>query len=170
MPADALDRMLDEWRRERPDIDADGMAVLPRVMRLAWFFDSAMQEVEAALGLKPRWLDVLSALRRSGAPFRLPAGELAEAVLLSSGGMTARIDRMEAAGLVRRGPDPEDRRGVLVELTPAGLEAIDRAIDADLELDERVNVLSEDERKTFIDLLRKQNLAFEEGRVPRPPS
>ena len=129
---DQLDRMLDQWRRERPEIEADGMALVPRVMRLAHLYDGEMARVSRSFGLKPGWLDVLSALRRIGPPCRMSATQLARWVLLSSGGMTSRLDRMEAAGLLRRRPDPSDRRGVLVELTERGRRVIDAAIDAHL--------------------------------------
>lgn len=159
---DRLDEMLDEWRRERPEIDASGMALVPRLMRLAYFYDREMQTVSRQFGLKPGWLDVLSSLRRMGAPHRMPATQLAHSVLLSSGGMTSRIDRMEEAGLLRRLPDPSDRRGVLAELTQKGHEVIDRAIDAHLDLYARLaSVLTDTERKTFTDLMRKQTVAFE---------
>src|SRR5919206_390092 len=85
---DQLDRMLDQWRRERPEIEADGMTLVPRVMRLAHLYDGEMARVSRSFGLKPGWLDVLSALRRIGAPHRMSATELARWVLLSSGGTT----------------------------------------------------------------------------------
>ena len=159
--------MLDQWRRERPEIEADGMTLVPRVMRLAHLYDGEMTRVSRSFGLKPGWLDVLSALRRIGAPHRMSATELARWVLLSSGGMTNRLDRMEEAGLVRRRPDPADRRGVLVELTPRGGRVIDAAIDAHLALYEQLvsGALSKTEQSTFVELMRKQTLAFEEGRV-----
>jgi DNA-binding MarR family transcriptional regulator len=159
--------MLDQWRKERPEIDADGMALVPRVMRLAHLYDIEMARVSRSFGLKPGWLDVLSALRRIGPPYRMSATELARWVLLSSGGMTNRLDRMEEAGLLRRRPDPSDRRGVLVELTPRGRKAIDAAIDAHLALYEELagGALSDDEQRTFVELMRKQTLAFEEGRI-----
>jgi len=159
--------MLDQWRRERPEIDADGMTLVPRVMRLAHLYDREMARVSRSFGLKPGWLDVLSALRRIGAPHRMSATELARWVLLSSGGMTNRLDRMEEAGLVRRRPDPADRRGVLVELTPGGRRVIDDAIDAHLALYEELlsGALTKAERRTLVELMRKQTLAFEEGRV-----
>ena len=164
---DQLDRMLDQWRQERPEIDADGMALIPRVLRLAGLYDGEMARVSRSFGLKPGWLDVLSALRRVGHPYRMSASELARWVLLSSGGMTNRLDRMQDAELVRRRPDPSDRRGVLVELTPPGRDLIDDAIDAHLALYTALvgAALSEAEQRTFIELLRKQTVAFEEGRV-----
>lgn len=160
---DQLDRMLDQWRHERPQIDADGMALVPRVIRLAHLYDSRMAEVSRSFGLKPGWLDVLSALRRIGAPYRMSASELARWVLLSTGAMTNRLDRMEEAGLVRRRPDPSDRRGVLIELTPRARRIIDAAIDAHLALYEELvrGVLTATERRTFIDLMRKQTVALE---------
>jgi DNA-binding MarR family transcriptional regulator len=164
---DQLDRMLEQWRRERPEIDAERMALIPRVMRLAHLYDREMARVSRRFGLKPGWLDVLSALRRVGPPYRMSATVLARWVLLSSGGMTLRLDRMEEAGLVTRRPDPSDRRGVLVELTTKGRKVIDAAIDAHLALyDELVSgALSASEQRRFIELMRKQTLAFEQGRI-----
>ena len=159
--------MLEQWRRERPEIEPDGMTLVPRVMRLAHLYDGEMARVSRSFGLKPGWLDLLSALRRIGPPHRMSATELARWVLLSSGGMTNRLDRMEEAGLIRRRPDPADRRGVLVELTPRGRRVIDAAIDAHLALYEELvsGALSKSEQRTFVELMRKQTLAFEEGRV-----
>jgi DNA-binding MarR family transcriptional regulator len=159
--------MLDQWRRERPEIDAEGMSLVPRVIRLAHLYDTQMARVSRSFELKPGWLDVLSALRRVGPPYRMSATELARWVLLSSGGMTGRLDRMEEAGLVRRRPDPSDRRGVLIELTSKGRAVIDGAIDAHLELYEQLvgAALNKAEQKKFIELTRKQILAFEEGRI-----
>lgn len=164
---DHLDRMLDQWRRERPEIDADGMALVPRVMRLAHLYAMEMARVSRSFDLKPGWLDVLSALRRIGSPYRMSATELARWVLLSSGGMTNRLDRMEEAGLVRRRPDPSDRRGVLVELTQHGRQVIDAAIDAHLALYDGLvgGALTKREQRIFVELMRKQTVAFEEGRV-----
>lgn len=161
--------MLDQWRRERPEIDADGMAVVPRVMRLAHLYATEMASVSRPFGLKPGWLDVLSALRRIGPAYRMSATELARWVLLSSGGMTNRLDRMEEAGLLRRLPHPSDRRGILVELTARGREVIDAAIDAHLALYDELasGALTEAEQQEFVKLLRKQTLALEEGEIGR---
>jgi DNA-binding MarR family transcriptional regulator len=159
--------MLEQWRRERPEINADGMALIPRVMRLAHLYDQEMARVSRRFDLKPGWLDVLSALRRVGPPYRMSASALARWVLLSSGGMTSRLDRMEEAGLVARLPDPADRRGVLIELTAKGRKVIDAAIDAHLTLYEELvsGALSEADQRRFIELMRKQTLAFEQGRI-----
>jgi DNA-binding MarR family transcriptional regulator len=162
---DQLDHMLDQWRVARPGSDADGMALIPRLLRLAHLYDAEMGKVSRSFGLKPGWLDVLSALRRIGSPYQMPATELARWVLLSSGGMTSRLDRMEEAGLLRRRPDPSDRRGVLVELTDQGRQVIDAAIDAHLALYRHLlsRALTQAEQRHFIELLRKQTLALEDG-------
>jgi DNA-binding MarR family transcriptional regulator len=161
--------MLDQWRHERPEIDAEGMSLVPRVIRLAHLYDAEMAHVSRSFGLKPGWLDVLSALRRIGTPYQMSASELARWVLLSSGGMTSRLDRMEDAGLLKRRPDPSDRRGVLIELTARGRAVIDAAIDAHLALYEQLisGALSKTEQQRFIELTRKQTLAFEQGRIGR---
>jgi DNA-binding MarR family transcriptional regulator len=158
--------MLDQWRQSRPEINAEGMSLVPRLLRLAHMYAGEMARVSESFGLKRGWLDVLSALRRVGPPYRMSATELAQWVLLSSGGMTGRLDRMEDAGLLRRCPDPEDRRGVLIELTPRGRTVIDAAIDAHLVLYEQLTgaALTKAEQQKFIELTRKQTLAFEQGR------
>jgi DNA-binding MarR family transcriptional regulator len=159
--------MLEQWRHVRPEIDPDGMALVPRVMRLAHLYDREMAWVSRSFGLKPGWLDVLSALRRVGPPYRMSATTLARWVLLSSGGMTSRLDRMEEAGLLKRQPDPSDRRGVLVELTAKGRKVIDAAIDAHLALYKELvgGALNRADQRRFIELMRKQTLAFEQGRI-----
>ena len=119
MSDDAIDRLIDQWREARPDLDPAPMAVLARLFRAAGAADRAVEAGLAEHGLQPGWFDVLSALRRAGAPHRLSPGRLSSAVMLSTGGMTKRLDRMEAAGLIRRTPDPADRRGLLVGLTTA---------------------------------------------------
>lgn len=159
---DHLGEMLDAWRRVRPETDVEAMEIVPRIVRLAHLWDEFVQELTASFGLKRGWLDVLSALRRSGPPFRLPATRLARSVLLSSGGMTARLDRMEAARLIRRLPDPNDRRGVLVELTRRGKDVVESVIDAQRDHYEPVlSVLTRNERTIFGDMLRRQLIAFE---------
>jgi DNA-binding MarR family transcriptional regulator len=159
---DQLAEMLDAWRRVRPSTDVEAMEIVPRILRLAHLWDAAVQELTASVGLQRGWLDVLSALRRTGPPHRLPATKLARSVLLSSGGMTARLDRMEASGFIRRLADPGDRRGVLVELTRKGKAAVEKVIDGQRDHYEPVlSVLTQTERKVFADMLRRQIVAFE---------
>ena len=160
---DHLGEMLEVWRRVRPETDVEAMEIVPRVLRLAHLWDEAVEELTASFGLQRGWLDVLSALRRTGPPHRLPATRLARSVLLSSGGMTARLDRMEEAGLLRRRPDLNDRRGVLVEATSKGKAVVEKVIDAQRDHYEPVlSVLTRTERKLFADMLRRQLVAFEQ--------
>jgi DNA-binding MarR family transcriptional regulator len=127
---DEVDRLVEAWRRERPELDTGPMQVLSRVTRLARHLDLARRHAFAAHGLETWEFDVLSALRRSGSPYELSPGRLLRETLVTSGTMTNRIDKMAARGLVARLPDPDDRRGVRVRLTDAGRAAVDAALDA----------------------------------------
>ena len=126
---DEVDDLVAAWRAERPDLDVEPLQVLSRVSRLARHLDLARRAAFAAHGLETWEFDVLSALRRQGAPYQLTPGALLRATLVTSGTMTNRVDRLAEAGLVRREPDPQDRRGVLVTLTPAGEARVDAALD-----------------------------------------
>ncbi|MCV2395800.1 MarR family transcriptional regulator [Actinotalea sp. M2MS4P-6] len=128
---DEVDRILEAWRRERPDLDVEPLAVLSRITRLARHLATARSGAFANHDLEQWEFDVLSALRRAGAPYELSPGVLVTQTMVTSGTMTNRIDRLEARGLVRRGPAPADRRGVLVRLTDAGRARVDAAL-ADL--------------------------------------
>ncbi|WP_239128983.1 MarR family winged helix-turn-helix transcriptional regulator [Sinosporangium siamense] len=152
---DEVDRLVASWRIERPDLDIAPLQVLSRVSRLAKHLDRARRAAFAEHGLENWEFDVLTALRRSGKPYELSPGALLRATLVTSGTMTNRIDRLTAAGLVRRRPDPEDRRGVLVSLTDKGLTQVDAAF-ADLLRRERdlLAGLGVSDRKTLADLLR----------------
>ncbi|WP_432941320.1 MarR family winged helix-turn-helix transcriptional regulator [Kribbella sp. CA-253562] len=133
---DEVDRLIEAWRRERPDLDVAPMEVLSRVSRLARHLDRARSQAFATHGLESWEFDVLAALRRAGAPYQLSPGRLLKETLVTSGTMTNRVDRLAARGLVERLPDPADRRGVLVQLTTAGRDAVDAAL-ADLLTHER---------------------------------
>jgi DNA-binding MarR family transcriptional regulator len=127
-PADDVDRIVEAWHRELPDRDFVPLHVLSRISRLARHLDRARGSAFAEHGLE-RWeFDVLSALRRSGAPYELSPGQLVAQTLVTSGTMTNRVDRLTARGLVGRGPDPSDRRGVKVTLTEAGRTVVDGAM------------------------------------------
>jgi DNA-binding MarR family transcriptional regulator len=126
---DEVDRLVAAWHRERPDLDMTPMQVLSRVTRLARHLDRARRQAFAAQGLEGWEFDVLSALRRSGAPYELSPGRLLRETLVTSGTMTNRVDRLVAKQLVERRPDPGDRRGVLVRLTARGRDAVDDALE-----------------------------------------
>jgi DNA-binding MarR family transcriptional regulator len=152
---DEVDDLIDAWHAERPDLDVEPLQVLSRVSRLARHLDRARRAAFASHGLEPWEFDVLSALRRQGRPYQLTPGALLRATLVTSGTMTNRIDRLAGAGLVRRMPDPQDRRGVLVTLTAEGQQRADGAL-ADLVSSEHelLSGLGHAERRTLAGLLR----------------
>jgi DNA-binding MarR family transcriptional regulator len=152
---DEVDDLVDAWRTLRPDLDVEPLQVLSRISRLARHLDIARRGAFADHDLESWEFDVLSALRRQGPPFQLTPGALVRATLVTSGTMTNRIDRLEAAGLVNREPDPSDKRGVLVTLTEQGQARVDAAL-ADLLHRERVLLagLDKGERKRLADMLR----------------
>jgi len=152
---DEVDDLVAAWRAQRPDLDIEPMQVLSRISRLARHLDIARRGAFADHGLETWEFDVLSALRRQGPPFQLTPGALLRATLVTSGTMTNRIDRLAAAGLVRREPDPRDKRGVLVTLTDQGVARADAAL-ADLLRRERMLLAALDpgERQHLADLMR----------------
>lgn len=166
---DPVDTLLDQWHQQRPELDVTGLSVAVRVELVAKLLRRGTEKALAKVGLKSWQYDVLSALRRQGRPFELPATELARASFLSSGAMTTRIDHLETQGFVARSPDPHDRRGVRVRLTATGRKIIDAALQARLTAAERsVRVLNARERKDIESSLRKLLLALapEDG-LPR---
>ncbi len=129
-PADAVDRILQQWRRERPDLDVAPMGTIGRVKRCSALLQQRLDQVFASFGMSAWEFDVLATLRRAGAPFCLAPTALFQQLMVSSGTMTHRMQRLEAAGLVERLPNPADARSLLVQLTPEGLALIDRAVAA----------------------------------------
>lgn len=159
---DEVDRLVSAWRRERPDLDVSPLEVLSRVNRLARHLDRARRTAFAERGLETWEFDVLSALRRAGSPYQLSPGQLLTQTLVTSGTMTNRIDRLAAKGLVVRGPDPSDRRGVLVRLTDAGRELADTALTALLKSErELLAALPEKRLSELAGLLRELTTQFE---------
>jgi DNA-binding MarR family transcriptional regulator len=125
---DALDALAEQWAGERPDLDHRTMATVGRLMRLGAVMRARVAELAARVGVQVGEGDVLFTLRRAGAPHRLSPSRLAESMLVTTGTMTHRIDRLEARGLVRRVPNPADRRGLDVELTPEGLRLVEEFV------------------------------------------
>ena len=152
---DEVDRIVAAWQRERPDLDVSPLAVLSRVTRLARHLDLARRSAFARSGLEAWEFDVLAALRRAGAPYRLSPGALLTQTLVTSGTMTNRIDRMVAHDLVRREKSPDDRRGVLVCITDEGLARVDAAMSDFLTVEASLlKDLDEHQRTQLADLLR----------------
>ncbi|WP_410216714.1 MarR family winged helix-turn-helix transcriptional regulator [Paracoccus sp. (in: a-proteobacteria)] len=135
---DRAARAAQAWRRERPDLDVEAMEIIGRLNELSALLTRDLQPVFERFNLQGGEFDVLATLRRAGTPFRLTPTALYEATMLSSGGMTARLDRLERRDLIRRLPNPEDRRGTLVELTPAGLALVENAIGPHAENETRL--------------------------------
>ena len=164
LATDEVDDLVAGWRAERPDLDVEPLQVLSRISRLARHLDRARRAAFAAHGLESWEFDVLSALRRQGAPYQLSPGALLRATLVTSGTMTNRIDRLADAGLVSRQPDLQDKRGVLVALTTRGLAAVDAAL-ADLLSSERQLLTGLDPRqqRDLAALLRVLLAPFDAG-------
>lgn len=159
---DAVDRIIEQWHRERPDLDPSAKAISGRLIRLADLFQRRYGEVFEPLDLSEGDYGILAALRRAGEPHRLTPTQLARTRMMTSGGMTAVIDRLEKRGLVERTPNPDDRRGSLVGLTAEGLERIERAMEVHTDAEhELVAALSDRERATLERLLRKLLLSVD---------
>jgi DNA-binding MarR family transcriptional regulator len=161
---DEVDRLVDAWGRERPDLDISPLAVLSRVSRLARHLDRARADTFTAHQLETWEFDVLAALRRSGPPYQLSPGQLLTQTMVTSGTMTNRIDRLAVRDLVTRRPDPDDRRGVLVTLTGAGRRRVDAALE-DLLAHESafLSALSRSDQRSLADLLREVTAPFDEA-------
>ncbi|HEX3589036.1 MAG TPA: MarR family transcriptional regulator [Pseudonocardiaceae bacterium] len=125
---DRIERVVGQWAAVRPDIDVDTMALVARVMRTGQLMDKRIDDLSAAYGAHRSEGDVLFALRRAGPPYRLSPSKLSESLLVTSGTMTNRLDRLERRGLVTRIPNPHDRRSLDVELTDLGLRIADEAV------------------------------------------
>ena len=138
-PVDPVDAAIAQWARERPDLEhLDAMALIARLARMMGAVGARIDAGLAPYDLKVGEFDVLACLRRSGTPYELTPTVLGRQLLLSSGAMTNRLDRLEGAGLIRRRPDPDDRRGVIVWLTAEGLTRIDEAVTAHLANEVRI--------------------------------
>ena len=153
---DEIDRLVGQWNRERPDLDVSASHTLTRILRLALLQTASFAPVFARYGLTRGEYLVLAALRRAGPPFRMTPTHLFSSLLLSSGAMTNRLDRLEGMALIRRLPDPSDRRGRLVELTPKARRLVDKAVVEHIAAEEKlIAPLGRSERQQLAVLLRK---------------
>jgi DNA-binding MarR family transcriptional regulator len=158
---DHLDQMLERWAREIPDMDPLTEGIVERIQTLARSFDRSLDETLAETQLDRRAFNLLGRLMSHGAPYQMTPGALAASMRLSSGAMTNRLDRVEASGLIRRLPDPTDRRGTLVEPTEAGLAAWDRTVGLQARREAMIaSVLDEADRRELHRLLRHLMRAF----------
>jgi DNA-binding MarR family transcriptional regulator len=153
---DEVDELIEAWARERADLDLSPVTIFSRISRLAHHLDRERRAAFTAHDIEAWEFDVLAALRRAGDPYELSPGRLLRETLVTSGTMTNRVDRLAARGLVERHPDPADRRGVLVRLTPDGKAAVDGAFGALLDAERSLLTgLSPTEQKTLASLLRR---------------
>ncbi|MEM9214479.1 MAG: MarR family transcriptional regulator [Cyanobacteria bacterium P01_F01_bin.150] len=163
MVADPVDRILAQWHQERPDLDVSPMGVIGRILRLSKHLERSLKTTFSEFGLNLGDFDVLATLRRSGAPFQLSPTVLFSTLMVTSGTMTNRLDRLEKAELIRRMPDPNDRRGTLIQLTDKGFTLIEQAIEAHVENEHRILSAAKSlDRETLDRLLRDLLLSFEE--------
>ncbi|MEX2984092.1 MarR family winged helix-turn-helix transcriptional regulator [Streptomyces sp. C36] len=126
--ADHVDHVLEQWARQRPDLDVSSMAVIGRLKRLSLLINTELRRTFAAHDLDAASFDVLATLRRSDAPHRLTPAELMRESMVTSGAITQRLDRLEGRGLVTRVPSASDGRSVVVSLTDEGRSLIDRVL------------------------------------------
>ncbi|MFF5206821.1 MarR family winged helix-turn-helix transcriptional regulator [Streptosporangium sp. NPDC000396] len=153
---DNVDRLLEQWKAERPDIDPTPMGVVGRISRASRLLERKLRDHFASHDLQPGEFDILATLRRSGHPYRLTAGGLVEASMVTSGAITNRIDRLAAKDLVTRETDPENRRSVLITLTDRGRRLVDDLVVDHVDHETRLlTALSPSEQEHLAELLRK---------------
>jgi DNA-binding MarR family transcriptional regulator len=154
--ADHVDRVREQWRTVRPDIDTSPIAIVARIGRAAAYFDQSINELMARHGLARSSWDVLASLRRTGPPHELSPTELYRGLMRTSGAMTNRLQRLERSGLIERAPDPGDGRGMLVRLTPQGRDLVDEIAPQHMETERRLlEPLTTEERETLEMALRR---------------
>ena len=153
---DGVDTIIEQWRAARPDLDPSPIGVIGRISRLARELEARLEPVYREHGLEAGWHDVLATLRRSGPPFALRPSDLTGTLMLTSSGTTKRLDKLEEAGLIARGADPNDRRAILITLTAKGKDLIDGVTAAHLANEASLlEGLSDVEQRDLAALLRK---------------
>ena len=159
---DAIDRVVEQWAKEKPDLETEPMAIMGRVMRIAKYMETQVADLHKQYDMKLGEFDVLATLRRSGKPYRLTPSELIGSMMLTSGAMTNRLDKLEAKGLISREQGKEDRRSVSVKLTRNGLTRIDEMMTEHVEMHKKlVKTLSASQKKNTNQLLKTWLSAYE---------
>ena len=163
-----MDLILEQWSRERPDLDCSPMGIIGRITQLQREVHLAQRATFARHGLDAPSFDVLAALRRAGEPYQLTPTELMRTALVTSGAITQRLDRLEEKGLITRGRSDADGRAVVVTLTDAGRTALDAALPDHLATErDMLAGLSDAEQRQLAGLLRRFLIAL--GRTPDGP-
>ncbi|MHA6803806.1 MarR family winged helix-turn-helix transcriptional regulator [Salinifilum ghardaiensis] len=167
---DAVDYMLAEWERERPDMDPSGLAVFGRLHRAYQRYQDQLTRIFGAFDLTVAGFSILASLRRAGPPYRRTAGELADALLVTTGGISQRVDKLEQAGLVTRVRDPEDRRVVYVQLTERGVHFVGEVATAHFDNEKRMlSGLTATERDRLADLLSRLEISLDHSATQLEP-
>jgi DNA-binding MarR family transcriptional regulator len=159
--ADHIDRILEQWARERPDVDISHLSVFGRISRLARFLDREEDDIVSRAGINGTEYHVLCSLRRAGEPYTLTPGELTRGLMMTSGGTTKRLDNLERLGLIERCQNPHDRRGALITLTADGVKLVDELLEREYDYERRMLVFESDELAALGDMLRRCLEAFE---------
>ena len=156
MERDLIETFINQWKKERPDLDPWPVGILGRTQRISAHLQTRAAKWLSPVGLTWDSFSLLLALRRSGEPYELRPTEIYRELLLSSGAITNRIDKVEKKGWVKRYDSPDDRRGVVVRLTPAGRAVADKAVEIHFrELADQLSKISKKERQMLLQLLRK---------------
>ncbi|TKF77378.1 MarR family transcriptional regulator [Vibrio kanaloae] len=159
---DAIDRVVEQWAKEKPELETEPMAMMGRIMRISKYMETQVAELHKKYDMKLGEFDVLATLRRSGKPYRLTPSELIGSMMLTSGAMTNRLDKLEAKGLISREHSKEDRRSVSVQLTKDGLILIDQMMTEHVEMQKKlVKSLSASQKKNTNQLLKTWLSAYE---------
>ncbi|MFI3275646.1 MarR family winged helix-turn-helix transcriptional regulator [Vibrio sp.] len=159
---DAIDRVVEQWAKEKPELETEPMAMMGRIMRIAKYMETQVADLHKKYDMKLGEFDVLATLRRSGKPYRLTPSELIGSMMLTSGAMTNRLDKLEAKGLINREHSKEDRRSVSVKLTKDGLVLIDEMMTEHVEMQKKlVKSLSASQKKNTNQLLKTWLSAYE---------
>jgi DNA-binding MarR family transcriptional regulator len=168
---DHVDQVRAQWAGVRPDLDTSPIAVIARLGRATAYTEAGINARLNQFGLTRETWDVLASLRRTGPPHRLSPTQLYQALMRSSGAMTHRLTSIERAGLIKRRADPDDGRSVLVELTDDGVALVDRVAPEHLANEQKLlAALTEEERRTLAELLRKLLRSYEAGQLAPPSS
>jgi DNA-binding MarR family transcriptional regulator len=134
----SVSAIIDQWRRERPDLDPEPMAVFGALARVYLLTTPHIDRLMATYGLGRGMFDVMAALHRAGPPYRLAPTQLSRSLMLSGAGMTNRLDRLEALRLIRRQPEPSDRRSLQIELTTEGLRLVGKIVPDLIDMERRL--------------------------------
>jgi DNA-binding MarR family transcriptional regulator len=168
---DHVDRIVQQWAQERPELETEAMAVFGRIYRIARLVGDQQTRVYAEHGITRGEFDVLATLRRSGSPYQLAPKALSASMMVTTGGMTGLLDRLERRSLIARSPDPVDRRGLLITLTETGRELVDGAVGAGLSAQREVlERLPAGRRRRLDELLKELLAAADAAEAGRPVS